>query len=78
MPATANQIDWTKPVRMTEAEYLAFEETALEKHEFYDGIVRPLGMLIIMAGGAIEHGTIIANVHPLPRQPARRLGLPHR
>ena len=63
MPATAEQLDWTKPVRMTEAEYLAFEETALEKHEFYDGIVRPLGMLIKMAGGAIPHGVIIANAH---------------
>ena len=63
MPANAAQLDWTRPVRMTEAEYLAFEDTALEKHEFYDGIVRPLGLLITMSGGALEHGVIIANAH---------------
>ena len=57
----ATEIDWSKPVRMTEAEYLAFEEQSEEKHEFDDGIVRPLSRLIMfgadgMAGGAIEHG----------------------
>lgn len=61
MAATAKQFDWTKPVRMSEAEYLAFEEQAEEKHEFYDGIVRPLSLLIMMAGGAYEHSLIISN-----------------
>ena len=46
---------------MTEAEYLDFEEQALEKHEFYDGIVRPLGMLIGMASGTYDHSLVIVN-----------------
>lgn len=46
---------------MTEAEYLAFEEQAEEKHEFDDGLVRPLSRLIMMAGGTIPHSGVITN-----------------
>jgi Uma2 family endonuclease len=46
---------------MSEAEYLAFEEQAQEKHEFYDGIVRPLSRLVSMAGGSYEHSVVISN-----------------
>ena len=60
---TERDIDWSKPVRMTEAEYLDFEERAEEKHEFYDGVVRPLGRLIAMSGGSGEHSLIISNAN---------------
>lgn len=63
MSAGAKKLDWSKPVRMTEQEYLAFEAESEEKHEYYDGIVRPLSLIIMMAGGALEHGQIIANLH---------------
>jgi Uma2 family endonuclease len=46
---------------MTEAEYLAFERAALDKHEFVDGRV------YAMAGATREHNLITGNV-------ARRLG----
>ena len=84
MSANAASLDWTKPVRMTEAEYLEFEESARLRHEFYDGVVRPLGLLIGMAGGTYEHGLVIANVlrsagnrldgTGLPRSQQRRAG----
>jgi Uma2 family endonuclease len=58
----ASQIDWSKPVRMTEEEYLAFEEASEEKHEFYDGIVRPLSQIIGMAGGSEQHSLVASNL----------------
>lgn len=73
MALKAEQLDWSKPVRMTEEEYLAFEEQAEGKHEFYDGVVRPLTRLIEcdpavlptelrgMAGGTYEHSLVISN-----------------
>jgi Uma2 family endonuclease len=60
MPPAEADIDWSKPVRMTEAEYLAFEAKSEEKHEFDDGIVRPLSRAIMMAGGTFEHSRTIS------------------
>jgi Uma2 family endonuclease len=57
-----SQIDWSKPVRMTEAEYLEFEEASEEKHEFYDGFVRPLSRIIGMAGGSEPHSLSASNL----------------
>ncbi len=47
---------------MTEAEYLAFEAQSDEKHEFDDGVVRPLSRLIMMAGGTRSHSRVIARI----------------
>jgi Uma2 family endonuclease len=55
MSAKPDKIDWDKPVHMTEAEYLEFEQNSEERHEFDDGVVRPLSRLIGMAGGTIRH-----------------------
>ena len=41
--------------QMTEVEYLAFEETSDIRHEFYQGEI------FDMAGGSIEHNTIVTN-----------------
>lgn len=41
--------------RMTLAEYLAFEETSLERHEFHDGEV------LAMSGGTYRHARIGTN-----------------
>ena len=49
------------PQRMTLAEYLAFEETATDRHEFHDGEV------LAMSGGTRPHGRLTANL-------TRRLG----
>ena len=38
-----DEIDWSRPVRMTVEEYLDFEEHAELKHEYADGLVIPLG-----------------------------------
>lgn len=41
--------------KMTRAEYYAFEENAVEKHEFYQGEI------FAMAGGTFNHATISVN-----------------
>ena len=52
----------------TPEEYLAFEEDALEKHEWIDGEVMPLhrrivdGEVVGMAGGTNDHALVIMNV----------------
>lgn len=47
----------TQPNRlMTVEEYLAFEETSLERHEFLNGEI------FAMAGASLEHGLIASNV----------------
>ncbi len=43
--------------RMSEAEYLLFEERSEERHEFYQGEV------FAMAGGSIDHNRVIGNAH---------------
>jgi Uma2 family endonuclease len=48
--------------KMTYAEYLAFEEQSLEKHEWLNGEVRPLERGVDMAGGTSKHARIIARV----------------
>ncbi len=50
------------PQRMTVAEYLAFEETATDRHEFHDGEV------LAMSGGTARHSLIAANVNGEVRQ----------
>ena len=45
------------PREMTLAEYLAFEETALERHEFHDGEV------LAMSGGTFDHARIGMNLN---------------
>src|SRR5690606_27317389 len=41
------------------ADYLALEEASEIKHEYIDGVVRPLaGDPVAMAGGTIEHGRL--------------------
>lgn len=65
-PPREEDYDWTKPVYMTEDEYLEFIETTDERYEFYDGWVRPLSKLIRavpegMAGGSEDHALLIAN-----------------
>lgn len=45
---------YPQPLRMTAHEYLAFEEAARDKHEFYYGEVYAI------AGGSILHGAICA------------------
>ena len=55
------EIDWSRPVRMTVEQYEALEERSEEKHEYYDGIVRPLSRLIAMAGGTEQHSLTIGN-----------------
>ena len=62
-----DEYDWSKPVYMTEDEFLDFVCTTDEKYEFYDGWVRPLTKLIGavpqgMAGGSENHALIGANV----------------
>lgn len=37
----------TRPRRMTEAEYLAFEENSLEKHEFVNGELVAMSLLFV-------------------------------
>ena len=41
---------------MTIAEYLAFEETSEERHEYHDGEV------FAMSGGTVEHGRVCRNL----------------
>lgn len=50
------------PERVSVAEYLRREELATEKHEYIDGIIRPLGQLIAQSGGTFEHSRIVGNV----------------
>ncbi len=47
---------------MTYAEYLAFEEKSLEKHEWLNGEVRPLARGVDMSGGTMKHANLIARV----------------
>lgn len=49
-------IDQQDPLRMTEADYLAFEEQSDTKHEFVAGRV------YAMSGGSIRHGIITVNI----------------
>jgi Uma2 family endonuclease len=44
------------PRRFTVEEYFRLEDKALDRHEFYDGVI------VAMAGGSPEHSLIIANV----------------
>ena len=37
-----NEIDWSKPVRMTWEQFLESEERSEDKHESIDGLVAPL------------------------------------
>ncbi len=48
-----------EPILMTEAEYLAFEEQADDKHEFVDGYAYPLHGL---AGATIRHNRLSTRV----------------
>jgi Uma2 family endonuclease len=45
-----------RPSRLTIEEYFQLEETATERHEFFDGVI------VAMAGGSPEHSLISANV----------------
>ena len=49
--------------RVSVEEYLRREELATEKHEYYDGYIIPLGALIAMSGGSLEHGSIANNLN---------------
>ena len=44
-------------------EYLAIEEKAELRHEYWNGRIVPLGELVSMAGGAAEHSTIKLNLY---------------
>ena len=57
-----DEIDWSRPVRMTFEQFLDFEERSEEKHEYVDGRVIPLSRLIADSGGSLEHSTVIANL----------------
>jgi Uma2 family endonuclease len=48
--------------RYTLAEYFEIERNSLEKHEYRDGIVVPVGEALAMAGGSFNHSLIAANV----------------
>lgn len=52
MVAASNE----KPVRMTEAEYLAFEELSELKHEFVNG------KIYAMTGASWKHNLICLNI----------------
>ena len=47
--------------RYTVEEYFRLERDSAEKHEFWDGVLVPLGHLLAMAGGSYEHSLITAN-----------------
>ena len=56
MSSPARQLEPTnEPLRMTAAEYLAFEEASDERHEFHDGLV------VSMAASTPRHSLITAN-----------------
>ena len=52
------------PIKMTVEEYLAFERASDERHEYFDGIVVPMGDgdVVGMAGERLPHGIISANL----------------
>ena len=61
------------PLRMTYEEYVEWEQTQLERHEFHDGEV------LAMSGGTVEHGLINTNAagelrHLLKGRPCRVFG----
>jgi Uma2 family endonuclease len=56
----------------TVEEYLAFEEKALEKHEFRNG------KLVTMPGGTLDHGTIALLIATAFKIALRKSGLPNR
>jgi Putative restriction endonuclease len=60
-----------EPVAMTEANYLAFEEQPLEKHEFVDGWVYPLHGV---AGITMGHNRLQMSVLDVLRPAAREQG----
>ena len=55
-PALPDDVDPDIIGRMTRAEYLAFEQTAEIRHEYFDGVVRA------MAGASDRHGQINFNI----------------
>lgn len=55
-----------EPIRMSEAEYLAFEEASEHKHEYSGGQVYAMtggseGHVYAMTGGSVRHGIITMN-----------------